>query len=275
MDFESLDATAQVDVILANYQAISLTVYITLAVILVALIALGTEFWANFWGMITSPAINFQRILGEAQTIPGLVVVGITGLANAVIFLSYISDQICTQWFVSIDFESVPGLGMLLTQLDNVLEQIGWDSSVLGVLSYMQDNAFQSQTVAVVVPLAFIIMWGIWGLAAQLGSMISGNKAGLGMSNLYSTLPYPFLISILSTWLFMVSLYDHGFMRVLFWITVVYFLFCHVVMMREHGRYDIGKAIVATILTLVLNIAIIFVLTIAVIEIVIQIRNYM
>ncbi len=63
MDF---DATAQVDQILANYEASSLIIWITLGAIVVALIALGTEFWVNLFGVIFSPSLTFQRILGEA-----------------------------------------------------------------------------------------------------------------------------------------------------------------------------------------------------------------
>ena len=45
-----LNATGTVDQILQGYEAISLTIYITLGVIVIALIVLGSEFWVNLWG---------------------------------------------------------------------------------------------------------------------------------------------------------------------------------------------------------------------------------
>ena len=269
-----LDATTQIDQILLGYEAVQLTVYITLVVIVVALLALGTEFWVNLWGTIAFPSLTFQRILGEAQWVPGLVIIGITGLANAVIFLSYISDEELTEWFVNIAFDQVPVLGQLLTQLDGILNQVGWDRSILAILEYMQKFSFQAQTVTVVVPVAFVLLWLAWGLGGQIASMIAGNKAGHGISNLWSALPYPFIISILSTCLFMISLHGNGTARIMFFIATLYFLFEHVVMMREHGRYDIPKAIVATILSIVLTVAIICILIIAVIAAYVQILNY-
>jgi hypothetical protein len=87
------DATAQVDQIIANYQANQLILWITLGVIIIALIALGTEFWVNLWGIIWSPSLTFQRILGEGQWVPAIVVVAITGMSIAVIILSYFSRE--------------------------------------------------------------------------------------------------------------------------------------------------------------------------------------
>lgn len=270
-----LDATIQVDQFLQAYEAIPLTIYISLSVLFIALIVLGTEFWVNIWGIIVYPALTFQRLLGEAQTIPGLVVVIVAGLACAMIFLSYISDPPLTEWFSKIDVENNIVLGPFFSTLDDVLDQIGWDKSLLAIIKYMQMHPFQATTLAVVVPLAFIVLWFIWGLAGQLGSMIAGNKAGHGITNLWSSIPYSFLIWILSTWFFMISLYGHGFMRVLFWISILYFLFEHVVMMREHGRYKIQSAVVATILTFVLVAAFIFILTVAGIFIAIQVETYL
>lgn len=123
------DATQQVDQILQNYEAIPLTVYITLAVIAIALIVLSTEgFWGNLWGAIFSPSLTFQRILGEGQWVPGIVIVAVAGLSSAMIFLSYISDPPLTAWFTKIDITNVPLLGAALGGLDSILQQVGWTS---------------------------------------------------------------------------------------------------------------------------------------------------
>ena len=274
-----LNATGQIDQILAAYEPISLTIYITLAVIVVAIIALGPEFWANLWGMIFSPALTFQRLLGEAQWVPGIVVVAIAGLSCAMIFLSYISDEPLTKWFSDIDVENNMVLGPVLGGLDGILEQVGWGKSVVSIFKYMQQNPFQATTLAVVVPLAFLVLWFLWGLAGQIGSMIAGNRAGHGVSNLWSAVPYAFLVWILSTWLFMLSLYGHPAVRFWYWICVLYFVFLHVVLMAQHGRYAPSKAIsngiLATILTFVLVAAFIFILIVAGVFITIQLANYL
>jgi len=269
-----LNATSQIDAIIASYDAISLTIYLTLAVILVAVIALGSEFWVNLWGIILYPAMTFQRLLGEGQWVPGIVVTAISGLSSAMIFLAYISDQKLTEWFTRIDAANNPLLGPVFNNLDNVLDQVGWDKKLLDIFIYMQQNPFQAATLAVIVPLVFLVVWLLWGFGGQLASMIAGNKAGQGMTNLWSAVPYTFLIWILSTWLFMVSLYDHPFVRLLFWITILYFLFEHIILMREHGRFNLQKAVMATILTIPLVIAFGFILIVAGVAISIQAATY-
>lgn len=270
-----LNATSQIDQIIQGYDAVSLAVYISLAVVVVALLALGTEFWVNIWGCIFYPAMTFQRLLGEAQWVPGIVVVGVAGLSSAMIFLSYISDPGPTEWFSKIDLEAHPLIYQAFTGLDSVLEQVGWNKSLVSIFKYMQGHAFQANTMAVVVPVAFILLWLVWGLAGQLASMIAGNKGGHGLTNLWSAVPYTFLIWILSTWLFCISLYGRGAARLLFWVSLAYFLFEHIVMMREHGRYRIQSAVVATILTLVLVAAFVFILVVGGIAIAVQAENYL
>ena len=148
-----LNATGSIDAIIASYDAISLTIYITLAVIVIAIIALGSEFWVNLWGIIIYPAMTFQRLLGEAQWVPGIVVVAISGLSSAMIFLAYISDQKLTEWFTKIDAENNPLLGPIFSNLDNILGQVGWNKKLLDIFIYMQQNPFQAGTLAVIVPL--------------------------------------------------------------------------------------------------------------------------
>ena len=272
---ESLDATAQFDQIIANYESITLTVYITLAVIVVALIALGSEFWVNLWGALFFPSVTFQRVLGEGQWFPGLVIICVTGLSSAAIILSYISDPALTQWFTNIDIQNAPVIGPLLSSMDNMLSQVGWDKSLISIFKYMQQNAFQVQTIAVAVPIVYLVFWFLWCLSAQLGSMIAGNKAGHGLTSLWSGTPYTFLISILSVWAFMFSKYGHGWARVLFILTIIYWLFEQVVLMREHGRYQISKAIVAVILTHVLTVVMIYLLVALIVFATIQLAAYL
>ena len=66
----------------------------------------------------------------------------------------------------------------------------------------------------------------------------------------------------------------NAFALVLYYICTLYFLFLHVVLMREHGRYDIGKAIISTILTLVLTLVLVVVVTIVILFIIVQVGTY-
>jgi hypothetical protein len=247
MDF---DATAQVDQILANYEASGLIIWITVGVIIVAIIALGTEFWANLWGVIFSPSLTFQRILGEAQAVPGLVIVAVTGMACGAIVNSYLSNE--TVVTNLIQRMNNPTMAQVFASLDQIFSQVKSDFSLEGNMGYIQQYIFQAQTVAVAMPLVFLVIWLLWGLAAQLASMIAGNKAGHGITNIWSAIPYIFMYQILSNWFDMMKLAGNGAARILGYIVGIYMIFLHVVMMREHGRYSVSNAIVATILTAVL-----------------------
>jgi len=270
-----LDATAQVDQILANYEASQLILWITLGVIVIALIALGTEFWVNLWGIIFYPSITFQRLLGEAQWVPGIVVVAITGMSAAVIILSYFSRPDIVEKLLEIIDPANPAMGSGATQLDSIFSQLGSDFTVAGNIEYIKEYAFQTRSIAMAMPIAYIVMWFVWGICGQLASMIAGNKAGHGMSNLWSAIPFVFLVDILTVWFNMISLYGAHWALIASYIARFYFLFLHVIMMREHGRYDIGKAIVATILTLILVPIFILVVLFLIAAILVQAANYM
>jgi len=271
-----LDATSQVDSILQNYQAAQLIIWITLGVIVVAIIALGSEFWVNLWGVIAYPSLTFQRMLGEAQTIPGIVIVAIAGMASAAIILSFFSNEVIVEKLLEMSNpEQNPQVQVAAGQLDTLFEQIGSDFSVTGNIEYIQEFTFQTRSIAVALPVAFMVLWFLWGLAAQLASMIAGNKAGHGLTNMWSALPYVFILFVPLNWFAMLQIYGHGWARFMEILFNLWFLFMHVVLMREHGRYDIGKAIIATIFTLILVPIFIVVLAIAIAFIMVQIGNYM
>lgn len=271
-----LDATSQVDAILQNYEAASLIVWITIGVIVVAIIALGTEFWVNLWGMIVYPSVTFQRLLGEAQTVPGIVIVAIAGMASAAIVLSYFSNEaIVEKLLEATDPAQNPRMEQLSTQFDKLFEQTGSDFTITGNIEYIQEFTFQTRSIAVSLPVAFLVIWFLWGLAGQLASMIAGNKAGHGLTNLWSVLPYLYLLWIPVNWFSMLNIYGHGWARVMEMLFNLWFLFLHVVLMREHGRYTIGKGIVATILTLILVPLFVVALAILVAVIMVQVENYM
>jgi len=267
------DLTETVDPLLANYQSSTLILWITLVVILVALIALGTEFWVNLWGMLWYPSLTFQRMLGESQAIPGIVVTAIAGMASGLILNAYVAKAEVVNSIL--DFLELGFMSTALEQLDNLLDQVGSDLSILSKIDQLSEYGFQAQSIALAVPIGFLILWVLWGLAGQLGSMIAGNKAGHGLSNLLSALPYTFLVAILSTWFLMWSITGSGFAKILLYLSWLYFLFVHVAMMREHGRYNISKAIIASILTLILTIVFVVVVVILIAFIWAQAANYL
>ncbi len=271
-----LDATTQVDLLIQNYEPSMLILWITLGVIVVALIALGSEFWVNLWGMIFSPSLTFQRLCGEAQWVPGVVVVAVAGMASAAIVLAYFANPVVVEnMFEKLDPASNPTAGQIYEQMDNIFDQIGSDFSLMGNVEYVQTYAFQTQSIAMALPVAFLIIWLLWGLAGQLSSMIAGNKAGHGLTNLWSSLPYTYIIGILSTWFLMMMTFGNTFAKVMYIITTLYFLFVHVVLMREHGRYDLGKAIVSTILTIILTIIFVIVFAFIIAFIIVQVGNFL
>jgi len=271
-----LDATTQVDQFIAGYQASQLIIWITLGVIVVALIALGFEFWTNLWGTIHSPSMTFQRLCGEGQWVPGLVVIAMSGMASAAIIMKYLANETVLGTILKqLDPASNEQAGRIYEQLDNVFDQMGSDFTLAGNIEFIREFPFQSQSVAIAVPIVYIVVWVFWGLAGQLGSMIAGNKAGHGFSNLISSLPYVFLVSILNIWFFMMTQAGSGFGKFMYGLTTLYFLFLHVVLMREHGRYDIGKAIMATVLTVILTIVFLIVLAFIIAFIAVQIENYL
>ncbi|MCX6645967.1 MAG: hypothetical protein NTY09_06385 [bacterium] len=270
MDF---DATAQVDQILANYEASRLIIWITLGVIVVALIALGTEFWVNLFGVIFSPSLTFQRILGEAQTVPGLVIIAITGMACGAIVNGFLSNEVIVQKIVdTINSDMVKQGG---DQLDQVFKQTQSDFSLVGNLDYVREYIFQAQSLAVAIPIAFLVAWILWGLAGQLASMIAGNKAGHGITNLWSAIPYIWIFLILSTWLSMLQMAGRSGVNIIGLIVGLFMVFIHVVMMREHGRYSIANAVISTVLTGILYPILLVVVTILIVGIVAQAAIYL
>lgn len=268
-----LDATAQVDQILANYEASQLIIWITVGVIVVALIALGTEFWVNLWGVLFSPSLSFQRILGEAQAVPGLVLVAITGMACGTIINAYLSNEAVVSKIV--DFLNSNLMAQFGEQLDQIFEQVQSDFSLAGNVVYIREYIFQAQSIAVAIPIAFLISWILWGLAGQLASMIAGNKAGHGLTNLWSAIPYVFLFQILTIWFKMMEMTGSSFANIMGIIVTIYAIFLHVVMMREHGRYSIANAIISTVLTVVLFIILTIVTMIIIVGIIAQASIYL
>jgi len=270
-----LDLTTQVDQLIANNQASTLILWITLGVIVVALIALGTDFWANLWGAIFSPSLTFQRLLGESQWVPAIVIIAIIGLACSVIVNNYMGkEEVIQNIFDQISMDN-PAAQQMFGQFDNLADQIGSDFTLSGNIDYVKEYAFQTQSIAVALPVWLIVLWLVWALSGQLGSMIAGNKAGHGLSNLLSALPYIFMVWILTAWFTMLDLAGSAAGRILYLIFNLYFLFLHVVLMREHGRYDIGKSIVATILTLILVPVFLVVLFVLILFIMVQVDTYM
>lgn len=270
-----LNATSQLDQILLGYDAVSLTIYITLGVIVIALIVLGSEFWVNLWGMIVYPAMTFQRLLGEAQWVPGVVVVAISGMATAAILLTYFQKEEVLSKILEIFSSTNPGMSGASSQLDQLFGQIGSDFSLTGNLDYIKQFSFQAGTVIAFLPISYIVTWFLWGIAGQLASMIAGNKGGHGLSNLWSAVPYVFLLSILTNWFNMLELMGVEWARILKIIFQIYYLFLIVVLMREHGRYKLSSAIIATILTFPILGALLLILVIAVVFIAVMAAQYL
>jgi len=270
-----IDATAQVDQIIANANAATLVVWITLGVIVIALIALGSEFWVNIWGLIVAPAITSQRLLGEGQWVPGIVVVAISGMASAAILLSYFSHETIVTGILKIVDVNNPVVGPIAEQLDSLFSQLGSDFSIKGNIEYIKKFTFQTLTVSMYLPLAYLVVWFLWGIAGQLGSMIAGNKAGHGIISLWSAIPYLFLLSILMTWLSMLQLYGHVWARWFGWLVELFYLFLLVVMMREHGRYKISNAIIAIIFSYILLVALLVILLVLIVFLSVQLGHYL
>ncbi|HDS30506.1 MAG TPA: hypothetical protein ENN67_05615 [Firmicutes bacterium] len=247
------DATEIVDQFIVNYEPATLMTWLFIAAIVIGVISLGTEFWTNLWGIIFYPALTFQRILGEAQTVPGIVVVLVSGAASGAITLAYILDPPIREMIIGIDVSSGAALSQLVLSTDDILSQAGWDSSIEGVISYMQGHVFQWWIFAVLIPLNALLVWFLMGLAGQVASMLAGNKAGQGVTNLWSAVPYMFLVNVPITWFFWMSRYEHPFVRFMLVLSCAWYVFLFVIMMREHGRYNISKAIMATILTPILT----------------------
>ncbi len=249
----NLDSTELVDQFLTGYEPAVFMTWTFIAVILIGIISLGAEFWVNLWGIIYSPALTFQRILGEAQTVPGIVVTLVAGAAAGVITLAYILNPPIIEWAQGQDLTEGP-LAQLLNSTDEILNQSGWDNSLGDIIIYWQDHVFQWWIIAVIIPVNFIINWGFMGLAGQVSSMIAGNKAGHGVTNLWAAVPYMYLVAIPIIWFQWMWFHGSLFASVMLCLFAAWYFFLFVIMMREHGRYALGKAIFATILTPILTV---------------------
>jgi len=110
-----------------------------------------------------------------------------------------------------------PQAGMFSQQMDSIFSQVGSDFSIAGNIEYIKEFAFQTRNYRHVSSPGIHRDLVLWGIAGQLGSMIAGNRAGHGITGLWSALPYLFLLTILNTWLSMLDLYGVGWARFVYY----------------------------------------------------------
>jgi hypothetical protein len=237
-----------VDDLINRYDAVSASVTILVIAIVVIIIVLGLEFWRNFFGMLGSPALIFQRLIGEVSLPPAIFVVICSGLLMAITLLlawrdPVTGDAVKAQFNIFFDWlsEKVADAGGLLP------EQISFRSW----FSLIERDRAYLLAFFVLIPIGALIVWFLGGVGFHLASLMSGAKGGGGIGGMLTASAYTYIPFIMVNLFAVKYIYSGAFNTVLLCIFGLYELFLWTILMREYGRYNYVKGFVSFILGLV------------------------
>ncbi len=240
------------DQFINQYDAISASVTILAITVIIIVIVLGLEFWRNFFGMLGSPALTFQRLIGEISLPPAIFVVVVSGILMAITLLlawtdPVTGDAVKAQFNIFFDWmsEKVATMGGAIPEQINLRE---WFGHVEQDLAYLY--AF-----FVLVPIGALIIWVLGGVGFHLASLMSGNKGGGSIGGLLTASAYTYLPDVLVILFLVKFIYSGTFNTILLVIFGLYWLFLWVLLMREYGRYSYIKGFISFIIGFIFTAA--------------------
>ena len=132
------------DEFINRYDAISASVTILVITAIVIIIVLGLEFWRNLFGMLGSPSLTFQRLIGEVSLPPAIFVVIVSGMFMAIILLlawtdAVTGDAVKAQFNIFFDWmsEKVATMGGVFPEQINLR---GWFAHIESDVAYLLTN---------------------------------------------------------------------------------------------------------------------------------------
>ena len=238
--------------------------------VVVVLIALGKDFWYNWFSMIFFPRVNFGRIAGEQQILPNLFIALLFGLINGVIGFHLWANAAIQKSFIVYMNETI------LPNMNQLEEMIQTDIFASMVKSMTTDPNY-SLGVLAIVPLLCLIGWFFFALALLITGKVLSKSGGGGLSNyLCGIAPYSWI-----TPLFFLA-YWMGFNQasvttalVFNILGVVLMLFYLIMTMRDYYHIAWPKAFVGMVIVAPLVFAVLWVVFIMlVLLLIVQINTY-
>jgi hypothetical protein len=259
------------DSLINQYDAISASVTILVITVIIVIIVLGLEFWRNFFGMLGSPAITFQRLIGEVSLPPAIFVVIVSGFLMAIALLltwtnPVTGDAVKAQFNIFFDWISeqlVNAGGMLPEEID-----------VRAWFAHIEHDVVYLLGFFVLLPIGCLIFWLLGGVGFHLGSLFAGNKGGGTIGGLLAASAYPYLPSVLVVLFLIKYIYGGVFTTIFLILFLLYYVFLWVLLMREYGRFSYGKGFVGFIIGYIITAVLTLVLAIVILWIVALVMRY-
>lgn len=262
-----------VDDFLNQQNPVVISEYILIFAIVVIIIVLWKEFWPNLFGMLGSPSLTFQRLIGEISLPPAVFVVIICGFLMAITLLSAWTDKVTGDAVVAQFNIGFDWAGEQVTEnLESVLpsEQIDF----MGWLVKLQRDVSHSLGFFMLMPLACCVIWLLGGVGFHFASMFAGNKGGGSIGGLLTASAYPYLVAVLVLLWSVKATYAGWFNMFLLIIFGLYYIFVWTLLMREYGRYNYMKGFISFVIGFILTAVLVAVATVAVLWIVALIMGY-
>ena len=260
-----------IDELINRYDAVSASVTILVIAVIVIVIVLGLEFWRNLIGMVGSPAITFQRLIGEVSLPPAIFVVISSGFLMAITLLLAWTDKITgdavkAQFNIFFDWmsEQVGVMGGILP------EQI----PLKDLFANMEHDVVYMLGFFVLIPVICLVIWFLGGVGFHIASLMSGNKGGGGIGGLLSASAYTYIPAIVVGLFGVKHIYSGMLNTILLAIFGLYYLFLWILLMREYGRYNYVKGFVSFVIGFIFTAILTAITTLVVMWIVALIMQY-
>ncbi|MFH1514417.1 MAG: hypothetical protein ABIG42_03050 [bacterium] len=250
-----MEVTSQIDEILQStgYESLTLIIYCMWIAVLVVLIALGLDFWRNFFSMLFFPRVNFGRIAGEQQVLPNLFVALLFGLINGVIGFHYWSNPAIRQSFIVYLNDIV---APLITQIEDMIGTDVFESLTASITS----DPNYSMVILGTIPILCLFGWLFYALSVMITGKVLSKGASGGLSSYLSALAQ---FSWITPFLF--AAYWIGFnpgsataALVLNIIGLVLLAFYMIMTLREYFHVAWHKAIVGVLIVVPIVLAILW-----------------
>ncbi len=247
-----MDATDIVDQAISGWNPVSTSIWILLFAVIVVILVLGMEFWRNVFGILGSPSITFQRLIGEVSLPPALFVVIISGFLMAIVLLAgwtnpHTGDAVKAHFNIAFDWmgeKAAESQGMLPEQIDFR----AWFNN-------LQRDFMSMLVFFALIPIGCLIVWFLGSLGFHLASLLAGNKGGGSIGGMLTASAYPYMLFalILVFLLKLIFVHTGWFSMLLLILFTLYFLFLWTILMREYGRFDYVKGFISFIIGVIVT----------------------
>ena len=262
-----------IDELINSWNPATTPVWILVFAIVVIILVLGKEFWLNLFGMLGSPSLTFQRLIGEVSLPPATFVVVICGFLIAVTLMvqwnhETYGDAVVAQFNIGFDAAAEQiseNLGDVLP--NDQIDFTGW-------LGKMQRDVAASLIFFVLMPLGCLVIWLLGGIGFHLGSMFSGNKGGGSIPGMLTASAYTYLAAVLVILFAIKMIYAGGFNTAMLIICGLYWVFLWTLLMREYGRYNYVKGFISLVVGFIITTVLTAAVTLAILWIIAGIMNY-